>query len=221
MSKTIKNKNKNNKRLPQDTQQLINNYVDEKIDGYTQNTNKPNKNASASSIKQKLANEVATYQEKKKIKILKEKRNFPNSSELDTSDCSNTSENNDVHDFEILEKKVFRYVGESLNRFFNPIRLKDEIDSYISFPKDFIKKAFINNKNKQLYIITDDPPTINHLNKYKWPEYSFNSGIIKIDSKPKITFIAIRGVHQSIDIDSEEIRNHLYSNYEISDVKRI
>ncbi|CAF1108571.1 unnamed protein product, partial [Brachionus calyciflorus] len=114
------------------------------------------------------------------------------------------SENSDVNELKFWKKK-----------------LKDEIDSYISFPNAFIKKAFINNKNKQLYIITDDPPTIKHLNKYKWPEYSFDSGIIKIDSKPKITFIAIRGVHQSINIESDEIRDHLYSNYEISDVKRI
>lgn len=156
MSKSNKNKNKNSKRLPQDTQQSINNYVDEKIEGYTQNKTKPNKNATTSNIKQKLANEVAAYQEKKKDKILKEKRNIPNSSELDTSDCSVMSENSDVNEFEILEEKVFRYVGENLNRFFNPIKLKDEIDSYISFPNAFIKKAFINNKNKQLYIITDD-----------------------------------------------------------------
>ncbi|CAF1091286.1 unnamed protein product, partial [Brachionus calyciflorus] len=221
MSKTNKNKNKNSKRLPQDTQQSINNYVDEKIDRYTQSDNKPTKNPTTAKIKQKFANEVATYQEKRKLEIIQEKRNIPNSSELDISDCSIMDESNSIQDFEIVEEKVFRYVGKSLQQFLNPIRLKDEIDTYISSKNHVIKKAFINNKNKQLYIITDDLPTINHLNKHNWPEYSFNDGITKIDSKPKVTFIAIRGVHQSINIDNDDFRNYLNYNYEITDVKRI
>jgi len=193
--------------LPQDTQQSIDNYVDDKMESFKQRSKKPNNNLTSSNIKKKLANERASYQEKNKITILKQKRNMTDSSESDTSDCSIMNDNDDSQDLNITEEKVLRYIGESLYQFFNPIRLKYEIDSYIAFQQAVIKKAFINNKNKQLYIITDDLPTINHLNKYRWPERSFNSGIIKFDSKPKTTFIAIRGVHQSINIDNEEIRN--------------
>ena len=74
------------------------------MERFKQSSNKPNNNPTSSNIKQKLANEVASYQEKKKMTILKQKRNMTDSSESDTSDCSIMNDNDDSQDFNITEE---------------------------------------------------------------------------------------------------------------------
>lgn len=73
---------------------------------------------------------------------------------------------------------VFKYEGEHIYLFSNPIALSDEIDKNLAqFPNIIIKRAFINHHNKRLYIITDDLNTIEILSKFEWPNKAFNTGI--------------------------------------------
>ncbi|CAF0987712.1 unnamed protein product [Brachionus calyciflorus] len=83
-----------------------------------------------------------------------------------------------------------------------------------------INKVFINNKNNQIYIFTDFKNN-SPFNKHKWAAESFLSGIKKVLPKPKTTFIPIRGVHQSIDIENDDFKQYMETNFDIDDVKRI
>ncbi|CAF1126037.1 unnamed protein product [Brachionus calyciflorus] len=85
-----------------------------------------------------------------------------------------------------------------------------------------INKAFINNKNNQLYITTDfknnSPTNINGQQNHLSLE---SSQVKKVLPKPKTTFIAIRGVHQSIDIENDDFNQYMTDNFDLDNVKRI
>ncbi|RMZ95484.1 hypothetical protein BpHYR1_002797 [Brachionus plicatilis] len=55
--------------------------------------------------------------------------------------------------------------------------------------------------NNQLYLITDDVQTIKFLNGFTWPKKASLTGITKATPKEKVTFIAIRGVDISINVE--------------------
>lgn len=190
-----------------------------------QNIAKPSSKSTTEQIKQKVAHEVSNVQKNKKHQITNEIRKLNNSlnaidapmdlSEIDGENDTSTSS------ITIDEEKVFRFVGNNLNAFRNPIELANEINKNINFPKAIINKAFINNKNKNLYIITSDRNTIKHLQQHNWPKKSFISGISKALPGEKITYLAIRGVDTSIDIDEEQFKETMLNKYKLFDLKRL
>ncbi|RNA14690.1 hypothetical protein BpHYR1_003953, partial [Brachionus plicatilis] len=178
-------------------------------------------------IKQKVTNQVIEHQRKRKKEITNQKRNLSqnpnesfqssNSFEMDTSVHSLTDEN----DPEIIIEKVFRYESRNLTSYCNPQKLKKEIDKNINFPKAEIKNAFVNNKNKQLYLIISDKNTIKHLNNYVWPDKAFSGGISKVEPKEKSTFIAIRRVHTTIDANDDDFKTEMSERYHLVSIKRL
>ncbi|CAF1061060.1 unnamed protein product [Brachionus calyciflorus] len=204
-------------------QERINKHVEDEISRFKcySKTSKPQ---TSENIKHKIVDQVTKNQKNKKQELTNNNRNLFDVSS--SSECSYSTKNNDyddqkMDDFEILEEKVFRYEGSSLNYYKNPFKLKNEIDKYLNMPNAMIKKAFINNKNNQLYLITDDPHTCQYLSGYTWPKKAFINGIQKATNKEKITCIAIRGVDVSIDLEDDQFKNLMEKEYQIYDIKRI
>ncbi|CAF0910790.1 unnamed protein product [Brachionus calyciflorus] len=121
----------------------------------------------------------------------------------------------------LQEDTIFRYYGENLNAFKNPIKLQEEIDKNIGLQNSSIKKAFINNKNGLLYIITDETNTIEHLQTYEWPKNSFITGINTATRKEKEEILAIKGFDLSIDISSDSFKINVMEKHNIFEAKRI
>ncbi|CAF1111422.1 unnamed protein product, partial [Brachionus calyciflorus] len=144
----------------QSQQQRINEHIEEEYSRF-KNYSKPNNKPTKENIKQRVVDQVTMYQKNKKQELTNNNRNLLDSSLSSTSSCSSKVSESDVtpiNDFEIQEEKVFRYEGTSLNAFKNPFKLQQEIDKHLG--KAVINKAFVNNKNNQLYLITDDKNTI-------------------------------------------------------------
>ncbi|CAF1105707.1 unnamed protein product [Brachionus calyciflorus] len=124
----------------------------------------------------------------------------------------NTSAMDD--DFEFRGETVFRFEGRNLLNYMNPIKLQEEIDAHINISEPMIDRAFINSKNKELYIITSDLKTIIHLEQHTWSSEAFGSGINVFKPKEKAYFIAVRGVPTSIDINDEKTIEKIKINNE-------
>ncbi|RNA38765.1 hypothetical protein BpHYR1_014794 [Brachionus plicatilis] len=119
------------------------------------------------------------------------------------------------------QELAFKYQGESLNNFKNPVKLQAEIDAYIGLENNGVKKAFINNKNRQLYIITDDPETIRHLKNYEWPKTSFISGIVKAIPKEQESILAVKGFDLSIDVEDKYFITNVLQKHNIIEARKI
>ncbi|CAF0760881.1 unnamed protein product, partial [Brachionus calyciflorus] len=203
-------------------QDKIDNHVEDEFSRFM-NYSKPNNSKQINqNIKQKVVEQVTKNQKNKKQELTNSNRNLFDTSHSSASSYSmkdNESDDDLADDFEILEEKVFRYEGTSLNAFKNPFKLKQEIDKHLN--KAIIKKAFVNNKNNQLYLITDDKNTIKYLNGFTWPKKAFLTGISKATPKEKTNFIAIRGVDVSINVEDDQFKKHMEKSYQIYDIKRI
>ena len=86
------------------------------------------------------------------------------------TNMANANINNSSADYSLQldeeNEAVFKFVGDGLSNFSNPLKLEDELNKHIKNKNITIKKAFINRLNKQLYVIISDKSSIKHLKKF-------------------------------------------------------
>jgi hypothetical protein len=215
----VKNRLDNNQpiNLPEETIENIKNHVDSEIYKFTTLKRKEKKSDTVARDKDHKNQEPNKNQNKSSPDEM-ESSAFP--SNIQMEEHNTTCNSND--DFEIRGETIFRYTGNSLMNFSHPIKLQEEIDKHIGIDNPVVEKAFINNKNKQLYIITSELRTILHLEKFQWPGEAFETGIQTAKPKEKSYFIAVRGVPTTLDIKDENVINKIRSKYSpISEIYRI
>ncbi|CAF0801792.1 unnamed protein product [Brachionus calyciflorus] len=204
------------KTISSETIASITRHVDTELFKYT---------SIESRAKKKKEKSTKTTNKKKNSSELSEEHEHPNhrmdespktsmkNQEIIESNMEELNTSNIGEDFEFRGETVFRFEGKNLMYYTNPIKLQEEIDYYINYCDQKIDRAFINNKNKQLYIITSDLQTIKHLEKHIWDKDAFDTGINTVKPKEKAYFIAVRGVPTTVDIKDEDTIHKIKSKY--------
>jgi hypothetical protein len=139
----------------------------------------------------------------------------------ETANALQTSENNTLFTQKSKqthqEDLVIRLEGKNLHLFRDPVKLQKEIER--CGMNVGIDNAFINNRNNQLVIFATTMQDADKLNQV-WPQDAFNYGIKKAEKKDRLYSFVIKGVHPSINHESENWKA-AFSQYGIINAKRI
>jgi len=101
---------------------------------------------------------------------------------------------------------TIKFEGEKIKEYQDPIKLSKEIKR--CKPNAKIANAYVSRFNYSLTIVAENESTYNELQK-PWKQDAFGSGIKKKEIKRLKYFIAIKGVHPTINVEDSDFINEL------------
>ena len=129
---------------------------------------------------------------------------------IDTSEDEDFTTNSPavmvMDNIEQSKEFILKFEGEKIKEYQDPLKLFKEIKR--CKPNAKVSNAYVSRFNYSLTIIAENEATFKDLQK-PWKHDAFGTGIAKKELKKQKHFIAIKGVHPSINVEDYDFINEL------------